>query len=237
MCAPGGRLAAGQGAADGRAPRGRSRLGAATHVGGAGDLRRLWVLGPAAGRPYLGVIGRVPARTLAAELEVQPMVVAPPRAASPAAPWCPGFWITTGRRWCSPPSATLMMRPPHRRRLGRVRQKGPFWRPHAGFRLLIAAQSGRALRAGEVLPEPRTESRAPRTGAGTRRPPPSSRPAPRRCDPCRGIERARRRWPGTPATSPAAIASRRRGRATGERSWKASVAATAQPRDYRDGRP
>ena len=32
------------------------------------------------GRPYLGVIGRVPARTLAAELEVQPMVVAPPRA-------------------------------------------------------------------------------------------------------------------------------------------------------------
>jgi type IV secretion system protein VirD4 len=43
------------------------------------DLRRLWVHGPTRGRPYLGWIGRAPARMLAAEGEVQTLVVAPPR--------------------------------------------------------------------------------------------------------------------------------------------------------------
>ena len=44
------------------------------------DLGACGCRAPSAGRPYLGVIGSAPARTLAAELEVQPMVVAPPRA-------------------------------------------------------------------------------------------------------------------------------------------------------------
>ena len=43
------------------------------------DTRRLWVPEPASGRPYLGLIGHVPPRMLAAEPEVQPMIVAPPR--------------------------------------------------------------------------------------------------------------------------------------------------------------
>jgi hypothetical protein len=43
------------------------------------DMQRLWVTEPTSGRPYLGVIGCVPLRMLAAELEVQPMIVAPPR--------------------------------------------------------------------------------------------------------------------------------------------------------------
>jgi len=45
----------------------------------AGDLRRLWIEGPTAGRPYLGWIGRLPRRMLAAEREVQTLLVAPPR--------------------------------------------------------------------------------------------------------------------------------------------------------------
>jgi hypothetical protein len=44
------------------------------------DVRRLWVPSPTSGRPYLGIVGTLPKRMLAAEPEVQPMVVAPPRA-------------------------------------------------------------------------------------------------------------------------------------------------------------
>ena len=44
------------------------------------DLRRLWVAAPVSGRPYLGRAGRGGRQMLAAELEVQPMVIAPPRA-------------------------------------------------------------------------------------------------------------------------------------------------------------
>lgn len=43
------------------------------------DLRRLWVPSPVPGRPFLGWIGRAPARMLAAEPEIQTLLVAPPR--------------------------------------------------------------------------------------------------------------------------------------------------------------
>jgi len=118
------------------------------------DLRRLWVQGPAAGRPYLGVIGRVPARTLAAELEVQPMVVAPPRAGKSSGyvvPWLldhrgPALVLSTKRDIYD---ATA----PYRRSLGRVWVYDPFGdRASAGFTPLIPARSWPgAIRAGEAL--------------------------------------------------------------------------------------
>jgi type IV secretory pathway TraG/TraD family ATPase VirD4 len=43
------------------------------------DLRRLWVPGPTPGRPYLGWTGKVSKRMLAAEPEIQTLLVAPPR--------------------------------------------------------------------------------------------------------------------------------------------------------------
>jgi type IV secretion system protein VirD4 len=118
------------------------------------DLQRLWVQGPAAGRPYLGVIGRVPARTLAAELEVQPMVVAPPRAGKSSGyvvPWLldhrgPALVLSTKRDIYD---ATA----PYRRSLGRVWVYDPFGdRASAGFTPLIPARSWPgAIRAGEAL--------------------------------------------------------------------------------------
>ena len=118
------------------------------------DLRRLWVHGPAAGRPYLGVIGRVPARTLAAEHEVQPMVVAPPRAGKSSGyvvPWLldhrgPALVLSTKRDIYD---ATA----PLRRSLGRVWVYDPFGdSASAGFTPLIPARSWPgAIRAGEAL--------------------------------------------------------------------------------------
>ncbi len=118
------------------------------------DLRRLWVNGPAAGRPYLGMIGRVPARTLAAELEVQPMVVAPPRAGKSSGyvvPWLldhrgPALVLSTKRD-------IYQATAPHRRSLGRVWVYDPFGsRSSAGFTPLIPARSWPgAIRAGEAL--------------------------------------------------------------------------------------
>jgi type IV secretory pathway TraG/TraD family ATPase VirD4 len=118
------------------------------------DLRRLWVPGPVSGRPYLGVIGRVPARTLAAELEVQPMVVAPPRAGKSSGfvvPWLldhhgPALVLSTKRDIYD---ATA----PYRRGLGRVWVYDPFGdRTSAGFTPLIPARSWPgAIRAGEAL--------------------------------------------------------------------------------------
>ena len=108
------------------------------------DLRRLWVPGPVSGRPYLGVIGRVPARTLAAELEVQPMVVAPPRAGKSSGfvvPWLldhhgPALVLSTKRDIYD---ATA----PYRRGLGRVWVYDPFGdRASAG---LHAARPGAEL--------------------------------------------------------------------------------------------
>ncbi|HMH46108.1 MAG TPA: type IV secretory system conjugative DNA transfer family protein [Solirubrobacteraceae bacterium] len=118
------------------------------------DLRRLWVPGPSAGRPYLGVIGRAPARALAAELEVQPMVVAPPRAGKSSGyvvPWLldhrgPALVLSTKRDIYD---ATA----PYRRGLGRVWVYDPFGdRASAGFTPLIPARTWPgAIRAGEAL--------------------------------------------------------------------------------------
>jgi type IV secretion system protein VirD4 len=118
------------------------------------DLRRLWVPGPVSGRPYLGMIGRVPARTLAAELEVQPMVVAPPRSGKSSGfvvPWLldhhgPALVLSTKRDIYD---ATA----PYRRGLGRVWVYDPFGdRSSAGFTPLIPARSWPgAIRAGEAL--------------------------------------------------------------------------------------
>ncbi len=118
------------------------------------DVRRLWVEGPVSGRPYLGVIGRVPARTLAAELEVQPMVIAPPRAGKSSGfvvPWLldhrgPALVLSTKRDIYE---ATA----PYRRGLGRVWVYDPFGdRSSAGFTPLIPARTWTgAIRAGEAL--------------------------------------------------------------------------------------
>ncbi len=118
------------------------------------DLRRLWVAGPVSGRPYLGVIGRVPARTLAAELEVQPMVVAPPRAGKSTGfvvPWLldhrgPALVLSTKRDIYD---ATA----PLRRGIGRVWVYDPFGdEASAGFTPLVPSRSWPgAIRAGEAL--------------------------------------------------------------------------------------
>ncbi|MGO9761708.1 MAG: type IV secretory system conjugative DNA transfer family protein [Solirubrobacteraceae bacterium] len=118
------------------------------------DVRRLWVPGPVSGRPYLGVIGKLPTRTLAAELEVQPMVVAPPRAGKSSGfvvPWLldhdgPALVLSTKRDIYE---ATA----PYRRGLGRVWVYDPFGdRASAGFTPLVPARTwAGAIRAGEAL--------------------------------------------------------------------------------------
>ncbi|HXD54957.1 MAG TPA: type IV secretory system conjugative DNA transfer family protein [Solirubrobacteraceae bacterium] len=118
------------------------------------DMRRLWVPGPSPGRPYLGAIGRAPARMLAAEPEVQPMVIAPPRAGKSSGyvvPWLldhqgPALVLSTKRDVYD---ATA----PFRRDLGRVWVYDPFGDPtSAGFTPLIPARSWPgAIRAGEAL--------------------------------------------------------------------------------------
>jgi type IV secretory pathway TraG/TraD family ATPase VirD4 len=118
------------------------------------DLRRLWVPGPVSGRPYLGVIGKLPPRPLAAELEVQPMVVAPPRAGKSSGfvvPWLldhdgPALVLSTKRDVYD---ATA----PFRRGLGRVWVYDPFGdRASAGFTPLVPARTWPgAIRAGEAL--------------------------------------------------------------------------------------
>jgi type IV secretory pathway TraG/TraD family ATPase VirD4 len=118
------------------------------------DLQRLWVTGPAPGRPYLGWIGRAPPRMLAAEVEVQPLVVAPPRAGKSTGyvvPWLldhagPALVLSTKRDVYE---ATVAFR----ERVGRVWVYDPFGDPDsAGFTPLIPAGSwSGALRAGEAL--------------------------------------------------------------------------------------
>ena len=109
--------------------------------------------GPVSGRPYLGVIGRVPARTLAAELEVQPMVVAPPRAGKSSGfvvPWLldhdgPALVLSTKRDIYD---ATA----PYRRSLGRVWVYDPFGDGERGLHAAVPARSWPgAIRAGEAL--------------------------------------------------------------------------------------
>lgn len=118
------------------------------------DMRRLWVAGPVSGRPYLGMVGRFPARPLAAELEVQPMVVAPPRAGKSSGfvvPWLldhdgPAIVLSTKRDVYE---ATV----PLRRSVGRVWVYDPFGdRASAGFTPLVPARTWPgAIRAGEAL--------------------------------------------------------------------------------------
>jgi type IV secretion system protein VirD4 len=117
------------------------------------DMRRLWVPGPVSGRPYLGVIGKAPARTLAAEIEVQPMVIAPPRAGKSSAfvvPWLldhngPALVLSTKRD-------IYQATAPLRRGLGRVWVYDPFAKSSAGFTPLVAACTWTgAIRAGAAL--------------------------------------------------------------------------------------
>jgi type IV secretory pathway TraG/TraD family ATPase VirD4 len=118
------------------------------------DLKRLWVASPVSGRPYLGVIGRMPTRMLAAEPEVQPMVVAPPRAGKSSGyviPWLlehdgPALVLSTK---CDVYDATAR----HRRQLGHVWVYDPFGdAASAGFTPLVPARTWPgAIRAGEAL--------------------------------------------------------------------------------------
>ena len=118
------------------------------------DLRRLWVPGPTSGRPYLGVIGRGRGRMLAAEIEVQPMVIAPPRAGKSSGfvvPWLldhdgPALVLSTKRDIYD---ATA----PHRRSLGEVSVYDPFGDERsASFTPLTPALTWPgAIRAGEAL--------------------------------------------------------------------------------------
>jgi len=118
------------------------------------DLRRLWVPGPVSGRPYLGVIGRIPKRTLAAELEVQPMIIAPPRSGKSTGfviPWLldhdgPALVLSTKRDIYEATAA-------HRGCIGRVWVYDPFGeQPSTGFTPLTPASSwAGAIRTGEAL--------------------------------------------------------------------------------------
>ena len=119
-----------------------------------GDLRRLWVAGASSGRPYLGWCGHRQTRMLAAEREVQPMIVAPPRAGKTSGfviPWLlehdgPALVLSTKRDVYE---ATIE----HRRQLGETWVYDPFGDPDsAGFTPLIPAVSWPgAIRAGEAL--------------------------------------------------------------------------------------
>jgi type IV secretion system protein VirD4 len=119
-----------------------------------GDLQRLWVHGPISGRPYLGLVGRRSGEMLAAEVEVQPMVIAPPRAGKSSGyvvPWLldhdgPALVLSTKRDIYE---ATA----PHRRSIGRVWVYDPFGdEDSAAFTPLIPARSWPgAIRAGEAL--------------------------------------------------------------------------------------
>lgn len=119
----------------------------------AGDLRRLWVKAPVSGRPYLGYARGRGARMLAAEREVQPMVLAPPRAGKSSGyviPWLlehdgPALVLSTKRDVYE---ATVA----HRRRLGRVWVYDPLGGESSGFTPLVPAGSwSGAIRAGEAL--------------------------------------------------------------------------------------
>jgi type IV secretory pathway TraG/TraD family ATPase VirD4 len=118
------------------------------------DLKRLWVPDAVSGRPYLGTIGRMPTRMLAAEPEVQPMIVAPPRAGKSSGyviPWLlehdgPALVLST-KRDIHDATAT------YRRKLGRVWTYDPFGdRASAGFTPLVPARTWPgAIRTGEAL--------------------------------------------------------------------------------------
>jgi len=118
------------------------------------DLERLWVSSPVSGRPYLGRTGRGGTQLLAAEVEVQPMVIAPPRAGKSSGfvvPWLldhdgPALVLST-KRDIYDASAE------HRRKIGQVSLYDPFGDPEsAAFTPLIPARTwAGAIRAGEAL--------------------------------------------------------------------------------------
>jgi type IV secretory pathway TraG/TraD family ATPase VirD4 len=118
------------------------------------DMRRLWIGDPVPGRPYLGMIGRRPPRTLAAEPEVQPMVVSPPRVGKSSGyviPWLldhPGPALALSTKL-----DTYDATAPYRRGLGAVWVYDPFGNGRsAGFSPLVPARTwSGALRAGEAL--------------------------------------------------------------------------------------
>jgi type IV secretion system protein VirD4 len=118
------------------------------------DLRRLWVRCPTPGRPYLGWTGQVPARMLAAEREVQTLVVAPPRSGKSTGyviPWLldhdgPALVLSVKRDIYD---ATVA----YRRGLGRVWVYDPFGNePTCSFSPLSTAGTWEgALRAAAAL--------------------------------------------------------------------------------------
>ena len=118
-------------------------------------MRRLWVPGPEPGRPYLGVIGRAPARTLAAEREIHPMLIAPQRSGKTTGfiiPWLldhdgPALVLSTKRH------DVYQVTAPLRRGLGRVWVYDPFGdEQSSGFSPLVPARTwSGAIRAGEAL--------------------------------------------------------------------------------------
>ncbi len=118
------------------------------------DLRRLWVRTPADGRPYLGVLGNRRTRLLAAEHEVQPIVIAPPRAGKSSGyvvPWLldhrgPALVLSTKRD-------VYEASAPARGALGRTWVYDPFGAPESAcFTPLIPAHSwDGAIRTAEAL--------------------------------------------------------------------------------------
>lgn len=117
------------------------------------DLRRLWIDGPVSGRPYLGWAGRAPARMLAAEPEVQTLLVAPPRVGKSTGfviPWLldhngPALVLSVKR---DVHDATVA----HRRSLGRVWVYDPFGEETCSFSPLEPASTWEgALRVAAAL--------------------------------------------------------------------------------------
>lgn len=118
------------------------------------DMRRLWIRGPVSGRPYLGLMGRYPTRMLAAEPEVQPMVVSPPRSGKST-----GF-VTTWLLDHDGPTLVLSTKrdiyeatAPYRRTIGRVWVYDPLGDGEsAGYTPLVPARTwAGAIRTGEAL--------------------------------------------------------------------------------------
>ena len=119
-----------------------------------GDLRRLYVPGPRSGRPYLGYTDGPRRRMLAAEHEIQPMVIAPPRAGKSSGyvvPWLldhdgPTLVLSTKR---DVHDATVA----HRASIGDVWVYDPFGDAHsAAYTPLIPARTWTgAIRTGEAL--------------------------------------------------------------------------------------
>lgn len=117
------------------------------------DLRRLWVAGPVSGRPFLGWVGRAPARMLAAEREVQTLLVAPPRVGKSTGFVIP--WLLDHR---GPALVLSVKRDVHdatvayRRSLGRVWVYDPFGEHTCSFSPLSTASTWEgALRGGAAL--------------------------------------------------------------------------------------